>query len=271
MEFFKTLQDIILAQNPTKKIEKFYLFYYEYKKGSISFDHTQNSRLFDKPSYHTFCKIVPATKVRRRRAIKSREDRAILLHSIAHIEYSAIDLALDHAYRFKNMPIEFYDDWLEVADDEIRHFLMMQKLLKELGYGYGDFEVHSFLFDTSKATQKLIDRMAVIPRYLEASGLDANPKIIQRVDRFEDEFLKKIKISLLTIMDEEVDHVKKGDKWFKWACEKEGVETQRFYQIVEKFLPGASRKKEFVNVEFRKRAGYSCEELKIISKNSFEC
>jgi len=123
------------------------------------------------------------------------------------------------------------------------------------------------LFDTSMATSgSLIDRMAVIPRYLEASGLDANPKIIERVKKVDDEFAEELIPALEVILDEEIDHVSKGDKWFKWACEKDEVDTQKFYDIVERYLPGATKKKEFVNVEFRKKAGYSCKEIEILAK-----
>ena len=267
MEFFTILEKILETSKPHDKIEKFKKFYKSFFDKEIKYNHNQTSKLFENPSFSSVCKIVPATKVPRRRGLKTKTERAILLHAIAHIEYSAIDLALDHSYRFKNMPDEYYYDWLEVADDEIRHFLMLEEMLKEQGYTYGDFGVHSFLFDTSMATARsLIDRMAVIPRYLEASGLDANPKIIERVKKLNDEFSQKVIKALNIILDEEIDHVKKGDKWFKWACEKDGINPQRFYDIVERYLPGATKKKEFVNVEFRKKAGYSCQEIEILAK-----
>ncbi len=267
MEFFTTLEDILQTPLPVDKIKKFEKFYTLYKGDRLDFNHSQTSKVFSSPSFEKICNIVPATKVPRRRALSTKEDRAILVHSIAHIEYSAIDLALDHSYRFKDMPREFYDDWLEVAEEEIRHFLMLKKILNELGFEYGDFKVHSFLFDTSMATLNLLDRMAVIPRYLEASGLDANPKIMQRLEKLNDEFSKELKEALKIILHEEISHVQKGDKWFKWACQKQNIPTSKFFDIVEKYLPGATKKKEFVNVEFRKRAGYSCEEIEVLAKD----
>ena len=266
MEFFKTLEDILQTSNPHEKIKKFEAFYALYKQDKLDFNHLQKSKVFTSPSFSKFCKVVPATKVPRRRALKTKQERAILVHAIAHIEYSAIDLALDHSYRFKDMPKDFYDDWLEVAEDEIRHFLMLEKILSELGFNYGDFGVHSFLFDTSMATLDLLDRMAVIPRYLEASGLDANPKIIKRLEKLDDKFSKDLKEALNVILHEEITHVKKGDKWFKWLCQKQNTSTSLFFDIVEKYLPGATKKKEFVNVEFRKKAGYSCEEIEVLAK-----
>ena len=266
MEFFSTLEEILQISKPSLKIKKFNVFYKNYKENKLNINHRQASRIFKNPSFKSFCKIVPAIKVPRRRSLKTNKDKAILVHSIAHIEYSAIDLALDHFYRFKNMPKEFYDDWLDVAKEEINHFFMLEKILNSLGFKYGDFEVHSFLFDTSMRTAySLLDRMAVIPRYLEASGLDANPKIINRLKRLNDDFSKELIKALEIILNEEVSHVQKGDKWFKYACQKDKIDTSEFYNIVEKYLPGASKKKAFVNVKFRKEAGYSCEEIRVIS------
>jgi len=267
MEFFSTLEDILQTSSPHDKIAKFEVFFQSYHDNKLEFNHNQTSKVFQNPSFYGVCEIVPATKVPRRRALKTQKEKAILLHAITHIEYSAIDLALDHAYRFKNMPQEFYHDWLVVAEDEVRHFLMLEKLLKTQGFRYGDFGVHSFLFDTSMATSKsLLDRMAVIPRYLEASGLDANPKLLQRVQKEGGEFSKEFEKALKIILDEEITHVQKGDKWFKWTCEREGVNPANFYEIVERYLPGATKKKEFVNIEFRKKAGYSCQEIEVLAK-----
>ena len=131
--------------------------------------------------------------------------------------------------------------------------------------------MHSFLFDTSMNTvNSLLDRMAVIPRYLEASGLDANPKIIDRLKILKDDFATEMIKALDIILHEEVSHVQKGDKWFKYCCQQNGVDISSFYDIVEKYLPGASKKKAFVNVEFRKKAGYSCEEIEVISSQTCE-
>jgi uncharacterized ferritin-like protein (DUF455 family) len=265
MEYFSALEEILQTPSPSEKIAKFYQFYKEYETNQLSYNTAHRSIVFKEPSFNSYCKVVSALKVPRRRSLATDEDKAILLHAIAHIEYSAIDLALDAAYRFKDLPKEFYDDWLEVAEDEIRHFLMLEELLDSLGYKYGDFGVHSFLFDTSMATQKLVDRMACIPRYLEASGLDANPQIIKRVQKLDSAFATELIKSLYIILDEEIDHVKKGDYWFKYACKLEGIDPSTFYKIVEKYLPGASKKKAFVNVEFRQKAGYSCDEIKVIS------
>ena len=103
------------------------------------------------------------------------------MHSIAHIEFSAIDLALDCAYRFRNLPLEYYQNWVEVAFQEVHHFLALEKLLNLLGFRYGDFGVHTLLFDSMKNCNVLLDRIALIPRGMEAVGLDVNPFLCAKV------------------------------------------------------------------------------------------
>jgi uncharacterized ferritin-like protein (DUF455 family) len=265
MEFFKSIEDIILCDNPLKKIESFKKFKSDFYKKRLFFDKNFKPKTFQTPSYANFCKISPAQKMPKRSSLSTDKGKAYLLHSIAHIEYSAIDLALDHAYKFNDMPREYYEDWIEVAEDEIRHFLSLKELLNELGFEYGDFEVHSFLFDISQKSMSLSKRMATIPRYLEASGLDSNPQIIKKLQNIDDPLSKRVVKALEIILEEEVSHVKKGDKWFRYGCSVEGIDPKSYFDIVEEVLPGAKRKKPFVNVEYRQRAGFSCKEIRLLS------
>jgi len=267
MEFFNTLETILRIPHPEKKCNAFEMFYRRYleQNNAIRFAHDTPPVTFEKASFETICPVVPATTLPKRSALSTIEGKARLLHAIAHIEYSAIDLALDHTYRFRNMPDAFYRDWLEVAKEEVAHFRMLEALLHELGYGYGDFPVHTFLFDMAKKTPDLLTRMAVVPRYLEAAGLDANPIIIEKLERIGDTMSRKIIDALHVILEEETDHVRKGDRWFRYACEQEGVDPENYFDIVERVLPGAKKKKGFVNVTLRKKAGFSCDEIRVIS------
>ncbi|MGB6020445.1 MAG: ferritin-like domain-containing protein [Sulfurimonadaceae bacterium] len=265
MNFYKTLETIITSANPSEKFEAFRTFYALYQAGDIVFEETFSPTVFTTPSYASFCNVVHPLKVPKRRKLTTDNGKIILLHAIAHIEYSAIDLALDHAYRFQGLPKAYYDDWLEVADDEIRHFEMLNTLLEELGAKYGDLDVHNSLFEASYKTQNLVDRMAVVPRYLEANGLDATPAVLERLENLpSDPMLEKIKAALKIILHEEIDHVLKGDRWFNYACEKDGVSPDTFFDIIEKYSPGAFPKKNGVNIEARKEAGFSCGEMKQI-------
>ncbi|MGM0623718.1 MAG: ferritin-like domain-containing protein [Campylobacterota bacterium] len=269
MQFFKTIEAILLDCDIASRFKKFDLLYTAYKKDHVVFESTQK-QIFTTPTYAAVCNVVDAKEVPKRTALTTKEGKAILLHAIAHIEYSAIDLALDACYRFENMPKAFYDDWLEVAADEIRHFEMIEERLNSLGYAYGDFNVHSFLFDISQRSLTLLERMATVPRYLEASGLDSNPKIIEKLSHHKDPLSQDIIKILQVILEEEVDHVKKGDRWFAYACKEEGVDKSCYFDIVEKILPGAKNKKPYVNVEDRKKAGFSCDEIKVISDQKCE-
>ena len=266
MNFYKTLETIISSEKPSEKFEMFRTFYAQYQAGKTQFEETFLPAEFTTPSYTSFCKVVHPLKVPKRRKLTTDNGKVILLHAIAHIEYTAIDLALDHAYRFQGLPKAYYDDWLEVADDEIRHFEMLNTMLEELGAKYGDLEVHNSLFEASYKTQgNLVDRMAVVPRYLEANGLDATPAVLQRLENLpSDPMLEKIKAALKIILHEEIDHVLKGDRWFQYACKKEGVSPDTFFEIIEKYSPGAFPKKNGVNIEARKEAGFSCGEMKQI-------
>lgn len=230
--------------------------------------------VFSKPSYASKCHIVDPRELPARKDFDSPEGLATLVHAIAHIEYSAIDLALDAVYRFPQMPKTYKIDWLEVANDEIRHFQMLQSLLGELGYKYGDFPVHCGLFDAAEHTaHNILDRMAVIPRYYEASGLDVSPQIIRKLDnKRKNPQVKKLIDALNIIYAEEIDHVLKGDKWFKYLCEKEGYKegTQEgvYFEILERYQL-LSKHRPHVNAEARKEAGFSCGE--IIRLGAKEC
>ncbi len=165
------------------------------------------------------------------------------------------------------MPKYYYDDWLEVAEDEIRHFLMLEKLLHELGAEYGDVEVHNSLFEASQKTQTLLERMAVVPRYLEANGLDATPMILEKLQKLsKNAMLEKIQDTLKIILHEEIEHVKKGDVWFGFACEAERKSTEIYFEIINKYYPQGFLRAKNLNADARKKAGFSCKELSFMAK-----
>ena len=227
-------------------------------------------KIQEKPSYSKICKIVAPKNLPKRKDFKSKDGLIALLHSIAHIEFSAIDLAIDAVYRFPNMPTEYKLDWLIVAKDEVRHFKMLNALLNRLDANYGDLPVHKGLFDMAyKTSSSVVDRMAVIPRFFEAGGLDVNPKIVKKLERFKSNLIVKEIIDALNIIyNEEIDHVSKGDRWFKYLCTKEGVDFKlKYLEIISRYnLKG--RASDF-NIKGRKEAGFSCDELK--SLGAKEC
>jgi len=263
MNFYKELQQILITNNPKEKIELYNEFYKQYKEQKIDITSSSEALEFEEPSYTSTCTIVPPQDVPKRKNLTTQDGQIVLLHAIIHIEYSAIDLALDAAYRFRGLPKAYYDDWLEVADDEVRHFEMLETLLNELGASYGDIEVHNALFEASQRTQTLIERMAVVPRYLEANGLDATPMILTKLNKLpKNEMITKIIDALNIILEEEIDHVKKGDVWFNYACEQEGESNDFYFKIIDKYYPQGFLRPKNLNTEARKEAGFSCDELK---------
>ncbi|MBD3790219.1 MAG: ferritin-like domain-containing protein [Campylobacterales bacterium] len=220
-------------------------------------------KTFENPSYASKCHIVNPRELPTRKEFDTTEGLATLVHAIAHIEYSAIDLAFDAVYRFPSMPVEYQLDWLEVAEDEIRHYKMLESLLNTLGYQYGDFPVHCGLFDAAAHTAgSVLERMAIVPRYYEASGLDVNPQIIKKLDnKRKNPMVKKLIDALTVIYEEEITHVYKGDKWFKYLCQKEGLDENVYFDILKRYQL-LSKHRPHINVQARKEAGFTCEEIK---------
>jgi uncharacterized ferritin-like protein (DUF455 family) len=231
------------------------------KKENIEFlDFTP--KIQEEPSYSKFATIVKPKDLPKRGDFSKKEALVALIHSITHIEFSAIDLALDAVYRFNNMPKEFKVDWLIVAQDEIRHFKMLSNLLEKLGVKYGDLPVHKGLFEVAyNSKDSAIERMAVVPRYFEASGLDVNPKIINKLKSYKkSDIIKELIEALGIIYNEEIEHVFKGDKWFKYLCKLEGSNPQSRYKDILQKYKLKSRANQF-DINGRKKAGFSCEEL----------
>ena len=186
--------------------------------------------------------------------------RAALIHAVAHIEFNAINLALDAAWRFRGLPADYYLDWISVAQDEARHFAMLRARLNELGFDYGDLPAHNGLWEAAEKTaHALLDRMCCVPRVLEARGLDVTPGIIRRLTEIGDRDTVAI---LDVILSEEVGHVAIGTRWYRWACTREGVDpiatSQRL--LAEQ---GMSIRPP-INDAARREAGFSDEELRLI-------
>ena len=269
MQFYHQLETILLTRSSKEKISLFEAFYKNYKENRVEVETEFVAKKFSTPSYSAFCTVVDPKKVPKRSNLATKEGQARLLHAVAHIEYSAIDLALDICYRFDGMPKEFYDDWLEVADDEIRHFTAIEELLESIGHTYGDFAVHDALFEASQKTaHSLLHRLAIVPRYLEANGLDATPAILKKLKNVPKSYiLDNIKSVLEMILEEEIDHVQKGDRWFSYMCDKEGVEKESYIDIVKLYYPNGFSKLKQLNTKARLQAGFSCNEMeKMVGK-----
>jgi uncharacterized ferritin-like protein (DUF455 family) len=272
MEFFTLALRALKESDPGRKGALVEELYTNLSQKALTFDHDAPVESFDTPSYASIVPIVRPRDVPKRKHFDDPEGQGVLLHAIAHIEYSAIDLALDSAYRFRHMPYEYYLDWVEVAHDEVRHFRMLDDLMKRVGVRYGDHPVHTALFDAGRKTAgDMLERMAVVPRYLEANGLDANPKIMEKLKRYPPTpILEAIVEALKVILEEEVSHVAKGDRWFKAECRRRGLGEEVYFEIVERYYPGLEKKRLQLNIEARRAAGFACNELKRMGAENCE-
>ena len=169
-----------------------------------------------------------------KRGLGSDEGRAAFVHAIAHIEFNAIDLAWDAVYRFRDLPPPFYADWVGVAVDEARHFGLLRERLRQLGHDYGDFDAHNGLWEMAEKTaHDGLARMALVPRVLEARGLDVTPGMIAKLSALGDTATVEI---LEVILREEVAHVAAGSHWFRWYCARAGVEPGlRFRELLDEY------------------------------------
>jgi len=201
--------------------------------------------------------LIDPSQVPRRR-LGNVTGRVALLHAIAHIEFNAVNLALDAVCRFRDMPQEYYRDWLSVAADEVRHFLLLQQRLQDYGADYGDHPAHNGLWEMAeKTTDSCLVRMALVPRVLEARGLDVTPGMMQRLQAVGDHESCAV---LQIILDEEVGHVAIGSHWFSWCCAKEGKEPgPTFLELLQSRYPGSVRGP--FNHSARLLAGFSDEEM----------
>ncbi len=257
--FYIELENLLFEGDPKNKIEQFNKLYQLFKNKQLDFTPTEEIQVFTEPSFINYCKVVESTKVPKRKNLHTKEGMGILLHAIAHIELSAIDLALDACYRFQNLPREYYEDWIEVANDEVKHFNMLCGLMEEYDVKYGDYPVHQGLFDASMKTLEFIPRMALIPRYMEANGLDSNQVLIEKLKAMPN--TQKVIETLEVILDEEIDHVKKGDRWYKYGCSLKENFSCDYFEIVQKVYPNSFKQHKKINEKARLEAGFTQEEL----------
>lgn len=201
--------------------------------------------------------LVPPRELLRRRP-GSPEGRAVLLHAVAHIEFNAINLALDAVQRFRELPCGFYDDWVRVAGEEAEHFTLVNDHLHALGHAYGAFPAHDGLWEMARETaHDPLARMALVPRVFEARGLDVNPGMRERLAGVGDRRGAEI---LDVILRDEVGHVAAGNRWFHYLCEERGADpAATFAALVERHLKGGLRGP--FRRDLRLAAGFSEAEL----------
>lgn len=206
--------------------------------------------------------LVPPLAVKRR-AMNTVEGRAALLHALAHIEFNAINLALDAVWRFNGMPNAYYHDWMQVAKEEAYHYSLLVQHLQQFGYEYGAFSAHNSLWELAERTQSdVLARMALVPRTMEARGLDACPALRAKLAQAGDMGAAAI---LDVILRDEIGHVGIGNTWFAYLCEQRQCEPINTYAELALQYRAPQMRGPF-NMDARKAAGFTQEELDILLK-----
>lgn len=196
------------------------------------------------------------------RAVGTLEGRAGLIHALTHIEANAINLALDMVWRFAGMPADFYRDWWRVAQEEALHFDLLNGHLKQMGFAYGDFPAHDGLWDMAERTRHdVLARLALVPRTLEARGLDATPAVRNRLVSVGDLAAAKI---LDTILHDEIGHVAIGNRWYRYLCDARQLDPISTYAALAQRYQAPILKGPF-NLSARRAAGFTEAELSALS------
>ncbi|QMU61329.1 MAG: DUF455 family protein [Gammaproteobacteria bacterium] len=257
--FKETLACLLLAQ-PEQKCAAVFALQARFNEEDIDLSKSEKIESIVTPGRPNQPKLVSPREVPRRN-LATEEGRIALIHAIAHIEFNAINLALDAMYRFQDMPLEYYENWMQVAFEEAQHFTMLRAHLQELDCEYGDFDAHNGLWEMALKTQNsVIARMALVPRVLEARGLDVTPGMIKRLQGHGDTATVEI---LKIIFEQEIGHVAIGSQWFNYACSLENkLPEETFQELLKEYMSGELRGP--FEIEARKKAGFSDLELQAL-------
>ena len=261
--FQQALECIRIDDPYTKAAESQALYRRWYARELDTVSHHQPAAI-PEPGRPERPRLVSPRKVPKR-GFNSPQARLRLAHAIAHIEFNAINLALDAAYRFREMPDGFYSDWLRVAAEESSHFLMLAAYLNEHDVEYGDYDAHNGLWEMAiKTDHDVMVRMALVPRVLEARGLDVTPGMIEKLKAAGAQRLVEI---LEIINEEEIGHVLIGTRWFNYVCQLRGLQARDvFADLLENHMKGVIQGP--FDHESRLQAGFTEDELRQLTQMS---
>ena len=203
-----------------------------------------------------------------KRSAFTADGLAALLHAVTHIEFNAINLALDAVWRFPHMPTAYYRDWLQVAHEEAHHFSLLRAQLQAMGYDYGDFPAHTGLWDmTAKTEGDVLARMALVPRTLEARGLDATPPMQAKLRKVGTPYAARAVDILDIILRDEIGHVAIGNHWYRFLCRQRGLDPIATYALLAAQY-SAPRLRGPLNLDARRAAGFDDAELELLLQSS---
>lgn len=257
---FEIVYECLLLESPAKKCAAVFELYEHAVSSSLVLTKTTHVHQISDPGRPIKPKLVLPRKLPKR-SLNTESGRAAFIHAITHIEFNAINLALDAIYRFQNLPQQYYLDWLKVANEEAQHFTMLRNRLIQLGCDYGDFDAHNGLWEMAvKTSEDVMVRMALIPRVLEARGLDVTPTMISKFEKLGDMQTASI---LKIIFEQEIEHVAVGSHWFRYACEQKELEPdQTFKELLQLHFSGELRGP--FEIDARLSAGFSNKEIEAL-------
>lgn len=250
-----------LIADPTEKVQAIQALWATHTQMVVlPSEHLELPIGIEVPGHPPLPRLIPAKQVPTRTPFTA-EGLASLIHAVCHIEFNAINLALDAVWRFNDMPHAYFTDWLRVAYEESQHFELLHTHLKNLGYCYGDFDAHDGLWQMCERTSEdVLARMALVPRTLEARGLDATPLIQTKLRKVATPAATRAVEILDIILRDEVGHVAIGNHWYRWLCEQRGLDPVTLYgELVQRY--DAPRLKPPFNHEARLLAGFTEVEL----------
>ena len=254
---FESAHKCLMINDPYEKADKAKRLYQDFEANKMAIQSHDTPVAVDIPGRPSRPVLVHPREVPKR-GFKSRQGLLRLAHAVAHIEFNAINLALDAVYRFRDMPQEFYADWLKIAAEEAKHFLLLSEYLQDHGSFYGEYEAHNGLWEMAiKTDHDVMIRMALVPRVLEARGLDVTPDMIDKLTAAgEWAFVDILKI----IHEEEIGHVLSGTRWFNYECHKRGMDPREtFINLLNQYMAGVTIGP--FHEESRKQAGFTAEEM----------
>ena len=254
---FKLAYECLRCSDPSQKCDAVRRLAGQMDQGALGLSPTSGIDPLEHPGRPARPRLVAPKDVAHRK-LSTAQGRAAFIHAIAHIEFNAINLALDAVYRFQDLPREYYLDWSRVALEESQHFLMLRERLAQIGCDYGQFDAHNGLWEMAvKTRDDLVARMALVPRVLEARGLDVTPGMIRKLQGQGDRKTAEI---LEIILEQEIGHVAIGSRWFRYACKRQGLAPEPTFKILlEKYYTGRVQKP--LHLEARRRAGFKESEL----------
>jgi uncharacterized ferritin-like protein (DUF455 family) len=262
-ELYRRLQEAILEIDPVAKFDAAALLRRDWERGKLELDTDSPILPIDDPGRPAQPRLVDPRELPRR-SFATPQGRIRLLHAFAHIEFNAVNIALDAVYRFRALGRRYIGDWLRVGDEEAVHFRLLDTELRRRGSYYGDCAGHGGLWDmVCRTRDDPLHRMALVPRVMEARGLDVSPGMIARFRQFGDMRAAQI---LATIYRDEIGHVGIGNYWYGLLCAARGLDPQAtFRRLIEDYMGGSLRGP--FNVEARLEAGFEAAELEALQES----